>query len=725
MTQRATPQDRKQHALHFIAFSAILFLIILVVGSVAFLVSMRQIIQDNKGEELLRLLELERHKLETEVNSDIAIVLKMASSPVIQQHFLNPDDPRTAEIALKDIEGYGKMFTSASIFWVKDKDKKFFTDKTFFSEGKEDYTVAPEDPELYWYKMTMYETELYNFNIDYDPFLEVTNIWVNAPVYCPDGKPIGILGIGVNLSDFVNAIYQDSLGTARLYFFNALGEVTGSRNIEQVTTKEHINKTFGDEFFAMAQKLKPGETHTFDSLLGKAAVGTVSALEWYAVAVMPDSIGDYKNHVTAVFLVMLAVMALIIVIFNVFIAIFLRSLHKTMDSLEATSRYKTDFLARMSHEIRTPMNAILGMSELALHEHDLDITHKHVHTIRKSGANLLSIINDILDLAKIESGKIDIVPVDYLFSSLIDDVTNIIRIRVQETRLEFRVDIDSRIPKALVGDETRVRQVMLNILNNAVKYTSRGFVSLTIMGTMVDDDNVILAIEVADSGRGIREGDIGRLFDDFVQFDSVENRGIEGAGLGLTITRSLVKAMNGNISVWSEYGKGSTFTVILPQGISRQAIFDSEKPSAIFKAPGVRVLVVDDVLINRTVVKGLLTMYEIQVHTCNDGEEAVKAVQTEEYDLVFMDHMMPGMDGVEATAVIRSLKDKRFQKLPIVALTANAIAGAKEMFLENGFNDYLSKPIDKQRLCVILEKWIPAEKQKKSNENPDADTEPR
>jgi signal transduction histidine kinase/CheY-like chemotaxis protein len=704
MAQQAAAQRKKQSGIHFVLFSAILFLVILVASSVAFWFSMQQIIRKNKGDELLQLLELERHKMESEVNGDIAIVLKMASSPTIQQHFLDPSDPKSAEIALKDIEGYRKMFSSASIFWVKDADKKFFLD------GTDAYTVDPEDPELYWYKKTMYETERYNWNIDYDPHLKVTNIWINVPVRDSVGKSIGILGIGVNLSEFIDAIYRNYSGAATLYFFNELGEITGSKKVEQVAAKEHIDTTFGDGFFASVRSLEPGESHTFITPLGSTAVGTVPALEWYSAAIMPDSIDDYKNHVSAVFLMMLGVMALIVVLFNIFIAIFLQSLHKTMDSLEATSRYKSEFLARMSHEIRTPMNAILGMSELALRERNLDTMCEHVSTIKKSGTNLLTIINDILDFSKNESGKIEIVPVDYLFSSLIDDITNIIKIKVQESGLEFRVDIDSRIPKALFGDEARIHQVLLNLLNNAIKYTTEGFVAFVVKGTTVNTDNVILTIEVADSGRGIKAKDMGKLFTEFVQLDTAGNKGIEGTGLGLAISHNLVVAMGGNISVRSEYGKGSTFTVTLPQEISRRKSFDFERTVSIFNAPSAKVLVVDDVSINCTVAKGLISIYGIQVRTCMSGEEAVEIVQAEEFDLIFMDHMMPGMDGIETTAVIRNLKGARFQNIPIVALTANAISGVEEMFLKNGFNDYLSKPIDIQRLNSILEKWIPAEK---------------
>ncbi|MCL2220203.1 MAG: ATP-binding protein [Chitinispirillia bacterium] len=389
------------------------------------------------------------------------------------------------------------------------------------------------------------------------------------------------------------------------------------------------------------------------------------------------------------------------------------------EKAEAATVAKSQFLAKMSHEIRTPMNAILGMSELALRERDIGRAHEHVQTIRKAGVNLLSVINDILDFSKIESGMLVLVPVDYAFSSLMDDVTNIMMIKVSESQLDFRVNIDEDIPKVLYGDEARIRQIMLNILNNAVKYTSKGFVSLIVKGTVTDPDTVNLTIEVTDSGKGIREGDLGKLFMDFVQIDMVKNKGIEGTGLGLAITRNLVNAMGGNITVKSVYGKGSTFTVTLPQKISREEVLICMETPSEFVAPDALALVVDDVATNLKVAEGMLSFYDMKIDTVKSGAEAIAAVKDKQYDIIFMDHMMPEMDGIEATAYIRALDGEQYKKLPIVALTANAIAGMREMFLENDFNDYISKPIDPLRLNSILEMWIPKEKQKPVIRNSD------
>jgi len=371
------------------------------------------------------------------------------------------------------------------------------------------------------------------------------------------------------------------------------------------------------------------------------------------------------------------------------------------------SKAKTKFLAKMSHEIRTPMNAIIGMAELALRENMPSTVKEYILTVKQAGSNLLSIINDILDFSKIESGKLEVVPSNYLFSSLINDVVSIIKMRIRDSGLRFDINIDNNIPNSLFGDETRIRQVLLNVLNNAVKYTKKGFISLSASGE-IKEGTVLLTIKIADSGIGIKPEYLKKLFDEFVQVD----KGFEGTGLGLAITKNLLTAMGGDISVQSEYGKGSTFTVKLPQKISSDELFDSIKNDNLtikFNAPNAKVLVVDDIDANLKVVKGLMQPYKMQVDLCTSGAEAIEMIKANSYDIVFMDHMMPEMDGVEATKLIR----ETHTNLPIIALTANAVSGVREMFLANGFNDFLSKPIDIIKLNSILEKWLPKEKQEK------------
>jgi len=818
----------------FIIFSVVLFLAIFIAGSGIFIFFMQQIIRTNKGNELTQLLEIERIKLETLVNSEIAIALKMANSPLIQRYFAEPENPELKKIAFEEIAAYRRAFAANSVFWVNDKDR------IFYSDDNAPYFVDAKDPNNYWYLMTLNETEKYNFNINYNPDIKVTNLWINAPVFDSEHKAIGILGTGVNLSEFVNALYKSYTNKAELYFFNTLGEITGAKDVELVAAKKHINEELSEAGFdivARAKNLKPNEEQTLDTESGRIAIGTVPLLGWYSVAFMPDGISDYKTNMTGLFIAMMVAMAVIFVIFNIFISGLLKPLHKTMEDLKAASKAKSDFLARISHEIRTPMNAIIGMAELALREHIPDAAHEHIITIKQAGANLLSLINDLLDFSKIESGKLEIIPGNYQFSSLIHDVVSIIKMRVVDSDISFVVNIDCNIPNYLLGDETRIRQVLLNILNNAVKYTRKGFVSFSVNGKIIED-TVFLTIDVADSGDGIKPEDLKKLFGEFVQVDLASHKGVEGTGLGLVITKKLVNAMGGEINVQSEYGKGSTFTIRLSQKIcTHEPLASVEKPEeksvlvyepneiyadsivwtvnnlgvtchkiknddslreklqvkdhtflfvsypllknakaiikelkskteiilltefghvpadinldilsmpahAIsvanilngifdhfsygtnesisvvqFSAPKARILIVDDIGTNLKVAEGLMLPYKMKIDLCFSGEEAIEEVKKNLYDLVFMDHMMPKMDGIEATKLIREMGNgnPHYANLPIIALTANAVSGTKEMFLANGFNDFLSKPIDTARLNVILGRWLPKEKQEKLN----------
>ena len=508
-------------------------------------------------------------------------------------------------------------------------------------------------------------------------------------------------------------------------------------------------------------------------------------------------------------------------------------IHQT-DMLRYELTTKRDFFARMSHEIRTPMNAILGMTELALRERMSNLANEHIMTVKQTSMNLLSIINDILDFSKIESGKMEVIHDEYAPASLIYDIVSIIRMKLAYTRIRFIADIDSNLPSELIGDEGKIRQILINLLGNAVKYTKKGFVRLTINGEVKDDDTLLLKMVVADSGVGIKAEDQERLFRDYIQVDKEKNIGVEGVGLGLSIAKGLVTAMDGSISLSSEYGKGSEFTVTIPQGIgkreklavvnnpeiSRTLVYErrslyvdtivksiknlgvecdvSDNPADVveqmdtgsyayvigstelmigikyglealdkdfqiigisefgdesdsiwrtlstpihtislanmyngetdryvyayeedasgrFSAPEARVLVVDDITTNLKVAAGLLSVYDVEIDICNSGSEAIEHVKECHYDVIFMDHRMPGMDGVETTGVIRSMgeQDEYYREVPIVALTANVMSNMREMFIEAGFNDFIAKPIDTIVLSNVMRKWIPKSKQRR------------
>ncbi|MHB9293011.1 response regulator protein [Hollandina sp. SP2] len=377
---------------------------------------------------------------------------------------------------------------------------------------------------------------------------------------------------------------------------------------------------------------------------------------------------------------------------------------------EAASQAKSQFLASMSHEIRTPMNAIIGMSDLMRTDNLDKVQLGYFNDIKKMAKALLQIINDILDFSKIEAGKMEIIPVHYHVLSLYDNICSMSTFTAMSKELEFRHSFDSHIPHALYGDEVRVRQVITNIVNNAIKYTREGYVHLKAERVMRKGKEWIAFI-VEDSGIGIKVEDIPKLFGKFQQFDSRKNRGIVGTGLGLSITKNLVEMMGGEIEVTSEYEKGSIFSIYLPLVAGDESkIEQTGAVGRVIATEDTKILVVDDNSINLTVALGFLATHKIEADTVLSGQAAIEQVQQKRYDLVFMDHMMPGMDGIEATARIRGLPEVWYKNMPIIALSANAVTGAREAFLEGGMNDFISKPIDAGQLNLMLLKWLPKEK---------------
>ena len=390
---------------------------------------------------------------------------------------------------------------------------------------------------------------------------------------------------------------------------------------------------------------------------------------------------------------------------------------------EKANRAKSDFLANMSHEIRTPINAIMGMNEMILRECEEDEIVEYAQNIENASQALLSLINDILDFSKIESGKMEIIESTYDVAVLLNDVINMVRIKAEDKNLWFYINIDETLPDELWGDDTRNRQIIVNILNNAVKYTKEGGVSFSVTGEPMERDQILLRIQVADTGIGIKEEDKPKLFHNFERLDLEENRNVEGTGLGLAITYRLVKQMNGEIEVESEYGIGSTFTITLPQGIMSDSPigdFHQKYQSDLkknmhryhesFVAPDARILVVDDTQMNLLVISQLLKKTQVQVATCLSGKECLYMVQKEHYDVILLDHMMPEMDGIETLRAIKEMYNHKCQGTPVIALTANAIVGVREMYMREGFTDYLSKPVEAQALEDTIRKYIPAEK---------------
>ena len=465
-------------------------------------------------------------------------------------------------------------------------------------------------------------------------------------------------------------------------------------------------------------------------------VATDFTESWFDAQLQQQTMSSVRSCIAILLVMLLASTVLCLLIVRPYVRMQEQLLEEKV-SAESANQAKSDFLANMSHEIRTPINAVLGMNEMILRESrqgrelpagqgeevrkSFDQIGNYAREVEGAGRSLLTIVNDILDFSKIEAGRMELVKGRYRLGDLLDQVTGMVLIKAREKGLRFTLNTEEPLPENLFGDERRIREILMNILNNAVKYTEQGFVRFTVRTGAQENSTVRMIFSVEDSGIGIRQKDMDKLFTKFQRLDMECNSTVEGSGLGLVITRSLLDMMGGTISVESEYGKGSVFTVVIPQlileadpaGEALKQEPESRKTAdyrGTLYAPDARVLVVDDTKMNLMVSVSLLKGTGIRVDTALSGAEAITLAQKNAYDVIFMDQRMPEMDGTETLRRIRQAEDSPNGRTPVICLTADAVVGARERYLAEGFSDYLAKPVNGGKLEAMLAKYLPAGK---------------
>ena len=395
---------------------------------------------------------------------------------------------------------------------------------------------------------------------------------------------------------------------------------------------------------------------------------------------------------------------------------YINEIKKVRQQAEKASIAKSEFLANMSHEIRTPMNAIIGLNDIIMEECADTQIYGYAKNVQSAARNLLAIINDILDLSKVEAGKMELVYTDYYIKAVTDEIVGMMDMVASQHGLILKYELDGSMPCRYNGDQGKIKQILINILSNAIKFTKKGYVRISVTGEPGEtEEEELLTFRVEDTGCGIRKEDLGKIFEDFRQVDSKRNRSAEGTGLGLAIVKHLVELMGGSIRVDSDYGRGTVVIITVSQKIrDRSPVSEMPEVSQVeqragesFTAPGIKVLIVDDNVINRKVARGFLKNYEFDMTEAESGPEAIELVRDNRYDIIFMDHMMPMMDGIEATEIIRRECGENGTAPVVIALTANAMEGMREHFLECGFQDFIAKPLDRKELNQLLLRWVP------------------
>ena len=582
-----------------------------------------------------------------------------------------------------------------------------------------------------WYRKTEKSPNGYSVSSPY--FDEQTGnycITMSKMIYTGNNDFLGILGIDFYMDKLMSIIPEYSVDSLYIFMVDSNGDIISHPNPEyRISEHGIVNVTdteYRDMFLNVPEDTTESDAFDLVDYNGKrvkclwnkditTGIYVVAVADWF-------NINQLTIWIVMIYLIIILICIIAIIkLLNGVIrsqANMNDQLAEAVEKAEAAGKAKSDFLAQMSHEIRTPINAVIGMDEMILRESKDPEINEYAHNIKSASNTLLSLINGILDFSKLESGKMEIVPVRYGVVSAIDDLVHMIKERAVEKGLELILEIDPKLPKVLFGDEVRLKQIIVNLLTNAVKYTKEGSITFTMHLDGINEDSCRIFVGVSDTGMGIKPEDINKLGISFQRLDEEKNRNIEGTGLGMSIVQGLLVKMDSELKIESVYGKGSRFSFVVEQkiidgseiggytGKSREEIEENSKPKVLFS--GAEVLVVDDNDMNLKVAKGLLKGIGIVPDLAESGKECIQKVKEKQYHIILMDHMMPGLDGIETLHRIREQKYITDDTV-VIALTANAIVGAKEMYLAEGFADYLSKPMEPKLLEEMFIRYLPKE----------------
>lgn len=594
--------------------------------------------------------------------------------------------------------------------------------------------------ERQWYIDT--EKSADGFNIS-APYLDDQTgnycITFSKVVYGKNGEFLGLFGIDFFMDKLINVLGESYSNVQYAFLVDANGDIINHPNSEYQMSLETKTNIADTEYRDVSDYKKGKNIRDYNGVYSIVASekNKTTGFDVYFVG----NWRYFNQKLVSFSIAFVAMLVLCIVVTILLVNKIIRwhedvnkKLSEAAKNATDAGKAKSQFLAQMSHEIRTPINAVIGMDEMILRESNEPEIREYASNIQSAGRNLLNIVNEILDFSKIEEGKMEIIPVRYELLDVVNDMVTMISDKAEKKGLELKLNIDPGLPKSLFGDDVRLRQIIINLLTNAVKYTDKGFIRLSMSGKSEGDDEFSLKVEIRDTGIGIKQEDMERLFTSFQRLDVERNRNIEGTGLGISIVQALLNMMGSKLEVNSTYGEGSLFSFTLKQRIvdsSPIGAFEynnktgrEEQEEEYLFAEGVKVLVVDDNDMNLKVAKGLMKRCGIVPDLAESGHKCIEMLTAYRYDLIFLDHMMPGLDGIET---LKRIREKKLvdESDPIIALTANAIVGIREFYIENGFTDYLSKPIEVRELEKILLKYLPEDRVKMIRKDESKDSEAR